>query len=36
MKNKKLKVRQVNAVQLSKDMRLSREIHEALRKIDRD
>lgn len=36
MKDKKLKVRQVNAVQLSKDMRLSREIHEALRKIDRD
>ena len=33
---KKLKVRRVNAVQLSKDMRLSREIHEALRKIDRD
>ena len=31
-----LKVRRVNAVQLSKDMRLSREIHEALRKIDSD
>ena len=32
----KLRVRRVNAVQLSKDMRLSREIHEALRKIDSD
>ena len=32
----KLRVRKVNAVQLSKDMRLSREIHEALRKIDSD
>ncbi len=36
----KLKVRRVNAVQISKDiskdMRLSREIHEALRKIDSD
>ena len=32
----KLKVRRVNAVQLSKDMRLSMEIHEALRKIDSD
>lgn len=31
-----MKVRKVNAVQLSKDMRLSREIHEAMRKIDND
>lgn len=31
-----LRVRRVNAVQISKDIRLSREIHEALRKIDSD
>lgn len=32
----KLTVRRVNAVQLSEDMRFSREIHEVLRKVDSD
>ena len=34
--SEKLKVRKVNAVQLSRDMRLSREVYEALRKVDSD